>query len=110
MVSPDSGVRVVLITAPDADTGSRLARTLVSEGLAACVNLVPGIRSIFRWEGEVQEEQEVLLLVKTRSDRCEALAARVRDLHPYDLPEVLALPAVGGSETYLDWVRSESAE
>ena len=104
----ESSVRVVMITAPDADTAAELARALVTERLAACVNLVPGIRSFYRWEGQVNDDSEVLLLAKTRDDRCAALAARVLDLHPYDLPEVLALPAVGGSEAYLDWVRSES--
>ena len=102
-------VRVVLITAPDAETASGLARTLVAERLAACANLVPGVRSIYRWEGEVQDDGEVLLVVKTAAERCDALAARVRDLHPYDLPEVLALPAIGGSDAYLAWVRTESS-
>ena len=105
----DADVHVVLITAPDAETGERIARSLVEEGLAACVNLVPGVRSIFRWEGRVEDETEVLLVTKTRADRLERLGDRVRDLHPYDLPEVLALAAAGGSEAYLDWVRGEAA-
>ncbi len=104
----DPGVTLVLVTAPDAETGARLARTLVEERLAACANLVPGVRSIYRWEGAVQDDAEVLLLIKTRSEHCEALAARVQDLHPYDLPEVVALAATGGSTAYLDWVRTES--
>ena len=99
---------MVLVTAPDADTAARLARSLVDERLAACVNLVPGVRSIYRWEGQVEEAGEVLLVAKTRADRAAALASRVRDLHPYDVPEVLELPAVGGSAAYLDWVRMES--
>lgn len=103
------GVRVVLITAPDAGVGADLARALVDERLAACVNLVPGIRSFYRWEGTVADEAEVLLIAKTRAGRCKALAARVRDLHPYELPEVLEVPAVGGSSAYLDWVRAESS-
>lgn len=101
-------VRAVLVTAPDSEVAAGLARTLVEEGLAACVNLVPGIRSFYRWEGQVQDDPEVLLVIKTRSDRCDALAQRVQELHPYDLPEVLALPAVGGSAAYLDWVAAES--
>ena len=105
----DVDVRVVLITAPDAAVGAELARTLVADGLAACVNLVPGIRSFYRWEGEIQDDAEVLLIAKTRADRGAALAARVNDLHPYDLPEVLEVPAVGGSSAYLDWVRTESS-
>jgi len=108
MPPADEEVRIVLITAPDADTGTRLARALVDERLAACVNLVPGIRSIYRWEGAIEEGDEVLMVVKTRAARCAALAARVSDLHPYDVPEVLELPTVGGSPAYLDWVREES--
>ena len=102
-------VRVGFITAPDAETGIRIARALVEERLAACVNLVPGIRSIYRWEGAVEEDAEVLLVVKTRADRAGDLASRVAELHPYDLPELVLLPAVGGSPAYLDWVRAEAA-
>lgn len=109
MARSEQELRVVLATAPDADTGAALARVLVEERLAACVNLLPGVRSIYRWEGQVEDASEVLLLIKTRADRCEALASRVRELHPYDVPEVLELPAVGGSDPYLEWVRTESA-
>ena len=109
MSSSEPEVRIAFITAPDLETATGIARALVEERLVACVNLVPGIRSIYRWEGAVEEDAEVLLVVKTRSARCAALAARVQDLHPYDVPEVIELPAVGGSDAYLDWVRRESA-
>jgi periplasmic divalent cation tolerance protein len=109
MPRSESELRVVLVTAPDAETAAGVARSLVGERLAACVNVVSGVRSIYRWEGRVEEAAEVMLVIKTRADRCPALCARVRDLHPYDVPEVLELPAVGGSEAYLDWVRTESA-
>lgn len=99
-------LHVVLVTAPDAEVGARIGRVLVEEGLAACANLVPGIRSIYRWEGAVHDDAEVLLILKTRAALSAALAARVRALHPYQLPEVLALLVAGGSEPYLDWVRS----
>lgn len=102
-------VRVVLVTAPDAESAERLARALVEERLAACVNLVPGVRSVYRWEGSVSEDEELLLVIKTRADRATALAARVGELHPYAVPEVIELAAVGGSARYLDWVRTESA-
>lgn len=101
-------VHVVLVTAPDLRVGTELARRLVEEGLAACVNLVPAVRSIYRWQGAVQEDAESLLIAKTRAGLVPALAARVRALHPYELPEVIALPVVAGSEPYLDWVRGAS--
>jgi periplasmic divalent cation tolerance protein len=108
-MSEEPEVRVVFITAPNVESAETLAQTLVGERLAACVNVVPEIRSFYRWEGEVQNDPEVLLIVKTRADRCTALAARVKELHPYDLPEVLELSAASGSRTYLDWVRTESS-
>jgi periplasmic divalent cation tolerance protein len=106
----EAELRVVLLTAPDEEQAERLAHSLVEERLAACVNLVPGVRSVYRWEGRVEAAGEWLLVVKTRADRTEALAARVRELHSYALPEVLELPAVGGSAAYLDWVRKESSQ
>jgi periplasmic divalent cation tolerance protein len=109
MSRSEDEVRVALVTAPDAEAGARIARTLVEERLAACVNLVPGVRSIYRWEGAVQDDGEVLLVVKTAAGRAEALAARVREVHPYDVPEVLLLAVQGGSAPYLDWVRAEVA-
>lgn len=99
-------VRVVYLTAPDAEVAAALARALVEARLAACVNLVPGLRSIYRWEGAVHDEPEVLLIVKTTADRLDALRALVVELHPYAVPEVLALPAVAGHAPYLDWVRA----
>ena len=99
-------VQVVLMTAPDAEVGASLARRIVEEGLAACVNLVPGVRSIYRWQGALQEDPEILLIAKTRADLVAALAERVRALHPYELPELIALPVVAGSAPYLEWVRA----
>jgi periplasmic divalent cation tolerance protein len=105
----EAEVRVAFITAPDSETGTRIARALVEERLVACVNLVPGVRSIYRWEGAVEDEAEVLLVLKTRSDRAGDLVARVAELHPYELPEVVMLPAVGGNPPYLEWVLEEAA-
>jgi periplasmic divalent cation tolerance protein len=102
-------VQLLLTTAPSAEVGARLARTVVEERLAACVNLVPGIRSIYRWAGAVQEDDEVLLLIKTRQDRVDALSRRVHELHPYELPELITIGILGGSERYLEWVREEVA-
>ena len=97
-------VRIVFITAPTRVHALRIARTLVSQRLAACVNCVPGNRSIFRWRGRVDACAETLLIVKTTARRLPMLTAAVHRLHPYELPEVLALPAVGGSPAYLRWV------
>jgi periplasmic divalent cation tolerance protein len=102
-------VRVVLSTAPDAETAARLARAVLEERLAACVNVVPGVRSLYRWQGALHDDAEVLLVMKTTARRCEALAARVRALHPYEVPEVVALAVTSGSAAYLDWVREETA-
>ncbi|HEU4743098.1 MAG TPA: divalent-cation tolerance protein CutA [Meiothermus sp.] len=95
---------VVLVTVPDLETARRIGRTLVEERLAACANLVPGLISLYRWEGEVAEDDELLLLIKTRSERYEALEARIKQLHPYTVPEVLALQVYNGSVDYLRWI------
>ncbi len=95
---------VVLVTTATREEGERIARDLVAERLAACVNLVPGVRSFFWWKDALQEEHEALLVIKSREDRFEALAARVRSLHSYAVPEVIALPVVTGSEAYLAWI------
>jgi periplasmic divalent cation tolerance protein len=102
-------LQVVFVTAPDPEVGRRLARALVEERLAACVNLLPGVRSTYRWAGAVQEDDEVLLVIKTREDRLAALSRRVHELHPYELPELIAVGILGGSERYLAWLREEAA-
>ena len=104
-----SPVRVALSTAPDGETAARIARALVEERLAACVNLVPAVRSIYRWQDRVEDEAEVLLVIKTRAERVAALAARLRALHPYELPELVALPVAAGLGSYLEWVAAETA-
>ncbi len=96
---------LVLVTAPSADKAAELARTLVEEQLAACGNIVPGLRSIYRWEGKVHDEAEVLLLLKTQASLFEALRARILSLHPYQVPEVLRLGVEAGHEPYLAWIR-----
>ena len=106
--APDD-VRVALVTAPDDEVARQLARTLVDERLAACASCVPGITSVYRWEDAIQEDAEVLIMLKTCADRAEALAERVLALHPYDVPEVIWLPVSGGAVPYLDWVRREVA-
>jgi periplasmic divalent cation tolerance protein len=100
---------VVLVTAPDAEAAAGLARALVEERLAACGNVVPGLRSVYRWEGAVRDEPEALLLLKTTRDRFEALREAVLRLHPYQVPEVLALPVEAGSAPYLAWLSAQVA-
>jgi periplasmic divalent cation tolerance protein len=95
---------VVLVTAPSADKAAEIARTLVEEQLAACGNILPGLRSIYRWEGKVQDEPEALLILKTRANLFEALRARVVALHPYEVPEVLRLDVAAGHLPYLQWI------
>jgi periplasmic divalent cation tolerance protein len=99
---------VVLVTAPSSDEAARIARALVEERLAACGNVVPGLRSIYRWEGKVEDEAEALLLLKTTRERFPVLRDRVLALHPYQVPEVLALPVEAGSERYLAWLAGEA--
>ncbi|HSR65662.1 MAG TPA: divalent-cation tolerance protein CutA [Xanthomonadaceae bacterium] len=101
-------VIVCFCTCPDADSAARLAETLVDERLAACVQVLPGVRSVYRWQGAVERADEVLLLIKTTHARLDALAERVRALHPYELPELVAVEAAGGLPAYLDWVAAES--
>ncbi|HTV77612.1 MAG TPA: divalent-cation tolerance protein CutA [Steroidobacteraceae bacterium] len=95
---------VVLCTCPDPAVALELARTLVREGLVACVNCVPGVQSIYRWEGRICEDREQLLVMKTTPGRYEALEMRLKTLHPYEIPEIIALPVVAGSRQYLDWL------
>lgn len=101
-----SGTVVVLITFPaDADAG-RFASTLVEEGCAACVNVLPDVESVYRWEGRVERARERQLLVKTRSACVERLRRRVAELHPYETPEFLVMPVAGGDPRYLAWVEA----
>lgn len=98
---------VTLCTVPDRETGENLAQTLVEERLAACVNLVPGVTSTYRWQGKLEKAQECLLLIKTDAGHFAALKDRIKALHPYDLPEIIAVPVNHGDADYLNWL-SES--
>jgi periplasmic divalent cation tolerance protein len=95
---------VVLVTTPSADVAASIARTLVEEGLCACGNVVPAIRSIYRWEGKVQDEAEALLVIKTERRLVPELKLRLPALHPYQVPELLVLPVEDGLTGYLEWV------
>lgn len=104
-----SPVVAVLMTAPDAETGERLGARLVEERLAACANVLSGVVSIFRWEGEVKTEGEALVILKTTMARLDELRERAVSIHPYDVPEVIALPVTAGHAPYLEWVRVEAS-
>jgi periplasmic divalent cation tolerance protein len=99
-------VIVVFSTFPTEDKAAEIARTLVSEGHAACANLMPAVRSIYRWQGQICDERETLAVMKTTRERFEALRDRLVALHPYEVPEVIALPVEAGHPPYLDWVAS----
>ena len=96
---------VVLVTTASKRQAGRIGRALVEAGLAACVNVLPGIRSIFHWEGKISDEREVLLIVKSRADLFGRLAAEVKRLHSYQVPEVIAFPITYGTADYLAWIR-----
>ena len=107
-MSQKESVRVVLCTCPS-DAASGLARTLLEERLVACVNIVGGVSSLYRWKGEIAEDEESMLVIKTTPACYSALEARLQALHPYDVPEVLALDTDGGSDAYLAWARAAVA-
>jgi len=96
--------RIVLTTAPDREAAERIARALVERRLVACVNLVAGVRSVYRWKGEIAEADEVLLVAKTAVDRLEGLERALKELHPYDVPEIVALEPDRVEPAYLAWL------
>ena len=107
-LAPGERYRLVLVTVPSGADGERIARALVEERLAACVNVLPGVRSTYRWQGAVESAAEVLLVAKTAASRFDALRDRVKSLHPYELPEIVAVKVALGSADYLDWALRES--
>jgi len=98
---------VVFVTAPENEAAA-LAKTLVEERLVACVNIVPGLRSIYWWQGKIEDEPEVLCIMKTRSNLFEFLRDRVRELHSYEVEEIIALPILAGNLPYLDWIKENT--
>lgn len=99
---------LVLSTCPDAEAAGRIAHALVEERLAACVNRLPGVASTYRWQDDIVDDTEVLLLIKTTRERFEALRARLVELHPYEVPEVIALDIADGHPPYFDWIAQET--
>lgn len=102
-------IQLILCACPP-DAADRLAGALVEARLAACVSVLPGIRSTYRWQGAIEQADETLLLIKTGADRVPALVDRIRELHPYELPEVIVVEAAGGLPAYLAWVAAETRE
>ena len=102
-----SDVYVVLVNTGSEEEAEQIVRALVEDQLAACGNIYPRIRSIYRWQGKIEDEAEVPVILKTTKDHMSALIARVEALHSYDVPEIIALPVVEGNEPYLDWVRAQ---
>lgn len=90
---------------PDAATAEAMGRSLVGAGLAACVNIYPGVKSVYEWKGEIQTDEEVIVFIKTKADMVEKVIAEARKLHPYEVPAFLLLPIIAGNEDYLAWAR-----
>jgi periplasmic divalent cation tolerance protein len=101
---------VVLITAPNEDEAAKISHALVEKSLAGCVNIIKGIRSIYQWQGKIEDEPEVLMVAKTQRRLFPALSKKVKELHTYTVPEILALPIVEGSAEYLDWLKEVTGE
>jgi periplasmic divalent cation tolerance protein len=99
---------LVLCTCPDHGVANVVATALLEERLAACVNQVPGIKSLYRWEGQIEKDDEVLLLIKSTADRYDELEAMIRKLHPYELPEIIGVPLSAGSDAYFDWIKNST--
>ena len=101
---------LILSTVDSAELGHKVATGLVEAGLAACVNIIANVRSIYRWEGRVWDEGELLLIVKTRGELFEAVRALIRQLHTYQVPEIIAIPICGGDSDYLLWLGEQTRQ
>ena len=96
--------QLILCTCPDQSSAEMLARLIVAEQLAACVSILPGVQSIYQWQGAIETAQEHLLLIKSHQSHFERLSCRITTVHPYDVPEIIALPITEGSVEYLKWI------
>ncbi|HWN08527.1 MAG TPA: divalent-cation tolerance protein CutA [Pyrinomonadaceae bacterium] len=106
MNGPPEDAIVVFITAPNKDEAARLAEMLVEKRLAACVQILPGLESVYRWQGQIERQAEVLLIAKTFSGKFDYLSREVTALHSYETPEIVAVPIVNGSRPYLAWLKA----
>ncbi len=98
---------VVFVTVPNREEAEKIARALIESRLAACVNIVNGLKSIYWWQGKIEEDNELLLIIKTRIEVFEELVLKIKELHPYTVPEIIGLPIIAGSKDYVDWLRNE---
>jgi periplasmic divalent cation tolerance protein len=101
---------IVYITAPNEEEAAKIAKILVEDRLAGCVNIVKDIRSIYSWQGKLEDEKEVLMIVKTGLELFSALTSKVKELHSYTVPEILAMPIVDGSEEYINWLQKATRQ
>jgi len=108
METSDSAYLLVFTNCPDRESATSIATTLLKEKLAACVNVMPEILSLYRWQGKQEMTSEVQLQIKTRSEVLSTLQQRITSLHPYDLPEIIAIPIVAGLPAYLQWIHEET--
>ncbi len=95
---------VVFVTCPDREVGRKIAKSLVENKLAACVNVIDGLSSVYYWQGKIEEDNEVLLIIKTREENYEKLEKFIKENHPYTVPEIIAMPVIKGSQDYLNWI------
>lgn len=107
---PNEAVCVVYVTAPSKEVAEHLAGGLVEHQLAACVNIVPGLTSVYRWEGKISKDEEVLLMIKTRHALLKRVTEWVQDAHPYDVPECISVPITGGSHAYMQWLLDSTVQ
>ncbi len=108
LITGDTGLRFIYITCADGAEADKIGRALVGEHLAACVNILPNVRSVYRWKGAIEEADEVVLIAKTKAGLVDALTERVIGLHSYEVPCVVALPITGGNREYLRWIGKET--
>ncbi len=100
---------IVYITVPSQEVGLKIADTLLQNRLVACVNIIPEITSIYHWQGSIEQDEELLLIAKTRATLFDALSASIKNIHPYDVPEIIATPIITGSKEYLAWIDAETS-
>lgn len=98
--------QIILCTSPDKESAEKIARQLINDKIAACVNILPGLTSIFPWQGKIETEQEHLLLIKTRKDRYQSVEKSIQTNHPYEIPEIIAIPVENGLAEYMQWIES----